>query len=382
MTAQSGKIQVLIVDDSASVRTTLSDIISADPDLEVMATAADPYVAVERIRQQVPDVIFLDIELPRMDGLTFLRKIMSQRPIPVVICSSLAQAGSDTLMQALEAGAVDVVAKPRIDTAQFLQESRMRICDAAKAAAHAKMGGTNKASPVMRAQPDLKVEAKLTADAILPPLSESRRASLIARLPVTEPIIAIGASTGGTEALREVLEALPAESPAILIVQHMPEKFTSAFARRLDSTCAIRVKEAEDGDVVEAGQALIAPGNLHMLLVRNGTRYTVRIEDGPHVSRHRPSVDVMFRSAAQAAGKNALGMLLTGMGDDGARGMLEMREMGSITIAQDEASSVVFGMPKEAIQRGAALRVLPLGKMAGEITAFAKEARSGAGARP
>ncbi|ODT70452.1 MAG: chemotaxis response regulator protein-glutamate methylesterase [Pelagibacterium sp. SCN 63-23] len=382
MTAQSGKIQVLIVDDSASVRTTLSDIISADPDLEVMATAADPYVAVERIRQQVPDVIFLDIELPRMDGLTFLRKIMSQRPIPVVICSSLAQAGSDTLMQALEAGAVDVVAKPRVDTAQFLQESRMRICDAAKAAAHARMGGTKKTAPLMRSQPDLKVEAKLTADAILPPLSDSRRASLIARMPVTDPLVAIGASTGGTEALREVLEALPAESPAILIVQHMPEKFTSAFARRLDTTCAIRVKEAEDGDVVEAGQALIAPGNLHMLLVRNGPRYTVRIEDGPHVSRHRPSVDVMFRSTAQAAGRNALGMLLTGMGDDGARGMLEMRQMGCLTIAQDEASSVVFGMPKEAIQRGAAQRVLPLGRMAGEITAFAKEARPGAGARP
>lgn len=382
MTAQSGKIQVLIVDDSASVRTTLSDIISADPDLEVMATAADPYVAVERIRQQVPDVIFLDIELPHMDGLTFLRKIMSQRPIPVVICSSLAQAGSDTLMQALEAGAVDVVAKPRVDTAQFLQESRMRICDAAKAAAHARMGGTKKTAPVMRSQPDLKVEAKLTADAILPPLSDSRRASLIARMPVTDPLVAIGASTGGTEALREVLEALPAESPAILIVQHMPEKFTSAFARRLDTTCAIRVKEAEDGDVVEAGQALIAPGNLHMLLVRNGPRYTVRIEDGPHVSRHRPSVDVMFRSTAQAAGRNALGMLLTGMGDDGARGMLEMRQMGCLTIAQDEASSVVFGMPKEAIQRGAAQRVLPLGRMAGEITAFAKEARPGAGARP
>ncbi len=381
MNAQSGKIQVLIVDDSASVRTTLSDIISSAPDLEVMATAADPYIAVERIRQQVPDVIFLDIELPRMDGLTFLRKIMSQRPIPVVICSSLAQAGSDTLMQALEAGAVDVVAKPRVDTAQFLQESRMRICDAARAAAHARMSGSKKSAAIMHAQPDLKVEAKLTADAILPPLSDTRRASVIARMPVTEPIIAIGASTGGTEALREVLEALPAQSPAILIVQHMPEKFTSAFARRLDTTCAIRVKEAEDGDVVEAGQALIAPGNLHMLLTRNGARYSVRIEDGPHVSRHRPSVDVLFRSSAQAAGRNAMGMLLTGMGDDGARGMLEMREMGSLTLAQDEASSVVFGMPKEAIQRGAAVRVVPLGKMAAEITAFGLQARSTAGAK-
>ncbi|WIY52228.1 chemotaxis response regulator protein-glutamate methylesterase [Devosia sp. YIM 151766] len=379
MSAKSGKIRVLIVDDSASVRTTLSDIISADPDLEVMATAADPYVAVERIRQEVPDVIFLDIELPRMDGLTFLRKIMSQRPIPVVICSSLAQSGSETLMQALEAGAVDVVAKPRVDTAQFLQESRMRICDAAKAAAQAKMRGVQKSSPVIQAQSDLKVEAKLTADAIMPPLSEARRHSLMSRLPVSESLVAIGASTGGTEALREVLEALPADSPAILIVQHMPEKFTSAFARRLDATCAIRVKEAEDGDLVQSGLALIAPGNLHMLLVRNGTRYTVRIADGPHVSRHRPSVDVLFRSTAQSAGRNAMGMLLTGMGDDGARGLLEMRQMGSPTLAQDEASSVVFGMPKEAIQRGAASRVLPLNKMAGEIAAFGRKARTGAG---
>lgn len=379
MTSLSGKIRVLIVDDSASVRTTLSDIISADPDLEVMATAADPYIAVERIRQEVPDVMFLDIELPRMDGLTFLRKIMSQRPIPVVICSSLAQSGSDTLMQALEAGAVDVVAKPRVDTAQFLQESRMRICDAAKAAAHAKMRGVQKSPAVLKAQSELKVEAKLTADAIIAPLSESRRASLIARMPVTEPLVAIGASTGGTEALREVLEALPAESPAILVVQHMPEKFTGAFANRLNSGCAIRVKEAEDGDLVQPGLALIAPGNLHMLLVRNGSRYTVRIEEGPHVSRHRPSVDVLFRSTAQAAGNNAMGMLFTGMGDDGARGLLEMRQMGSLTIAQDEATSVVFGMPKEAIQRGAATRVQPLGKMATEITAFGRQAGSGAG---
>jgi two-component system, chemotaxis family, protein-glutamate methylesterase/glutaminase len=371
----SQKIRVLIVDDSASVRTTLSDIIASDPDLEVMGTAADPYIAVERIRQEVPDVMFLDIELPRMDGITFLRKIMSQRPIPVVICSSLAQDGSDAFMQALEAGAVDVVAKPRVDTAQFLQDSRMRICDAAKAAAHARMRGVQKAAPQLRAPaPDIKVEAKLSADAIIPPLSDHRRESLVARMPVTEPIVAIGASTGGTEALREVLEALPATSPGILIVQHMPEKFTTAFARRLDMSCAVTVKEAEDGDLVMPGRVLIAPGNLHMLLVRNGSRYTVRIENGAHVSRHRPSVDVLFRSTAQAAGRNAMGMILTGMGDDGARGLLEMRGMGSHTVAQDEASSIVFGMPKEAIARGAAVRTLPLDRMAGEITAFARKA--------
>jgi two-component system, chemotaxis family, protein-glutamate methylesterase/glutaminase len=374
MTRQGNKIRVLIVDDSASVRTTLADIIASDPDLEVMGTAADPYIAVERIRQEVPDVMFLDIELPRMDGITFLKKIMSQRPIPVVICSSLAQEGSDTVMQALEAGAVDIVAKPRVDTAQFLQESRMRICDAAKGAAQARMRGLKRETPAPVA--DFKVEAKLSADAVLPPLSDHRRESLIARMPVTEPIVAIGASTGGTEALRAVLEALPAASPPILIVQHMPEKFTSAFARRLDASCAMRVKEAEDGDLVQPGQVLIAPGNFHMLLVRNGPRYTVSIAEGPHISRHRPSVDVLFRSTAQAAGANALGIILTGMGDDGANGLLEMRQMGSLTLAQDEASCVVFGMPKEAIARGAAARALPLGKMAGEVVAFGRRAAS------
>lgn len=365
MPASRRKIRVLIVDDSASVRLTLSEIIAGDPQLEVMATAADPYVAVERIRQEVPDVIFLDIELPRMDGLTFLRKIMSQRPIPVVICSSLAEAGSDTLMQALEAGAVDVVAKPRVDTTQFLQDSRMRICDAAKAAAHARLRGLAKAPP-----PPVNVEAKLTADAILPPHSEARAASVRARQPQTEPIVCIGASTGGTEALREVLEKLPADSPGIVIVQHMPEKFTSAFARRLDGICAVSVKEAADGDVVTAGRVLIAPGNQHLLLHRSGTRYTVNIVDGPHVARHRPSVDVLFRSASQVAGRNAMGVLLTGMGDDGARGLLEMRQAGSHTVAQDEETSVVFGMPREAIQRGAAIRVLPLGRIAAEIEAY------------
>ncbi len=360
------RIKVLIVDDSASVRTTLSDIISADPDLEVMGTASDPYIAVERIRQQVPDVIFLDIELPRMDGITFLKKIMSQRPIPVVICSSLTEDGSRTLMEALEAGAVDVVTKPRVDTAQFLQESAMRICDAAKAAAQARLKG------LARPAPRLNVEAKLSADVVIPPLSAARAATVKAGMPETEPVICIGASTGGTEALREVLEALPADSPGIVIVQHMPEKFTNAFARRLDSLCAMTVKEAEDGDVVQQGRVLIAPGNHHMALTRSGSRYTVKIIDGPHVSRHRPSVDVLFRSAAQYAGRNALGILLTGMGDDGAKGLLEMRGMGSQTVAQDEESSVVFGMPKEAIELGAAQRILPLRKVAHEIVTFGR----------
>ncbi|MGN6158368.1 MAG: protein-glutamate methylesterase/protein-glutamine glutaminase [Devosia sp.] len=367
MTEAQNKIRVLIVDDSASVRTTLSEIIAADPDLEVMATASDPYVAVERIRHEVPDVIFLDVEMPRMDGLTFLRKLMSQRPVPVVICSSLAEAGSDTLMQALEAGAVDVVTKPRVDTAQFLHESSMRICDAAKAAAHAKLRGLKKAPP-----PQFRVEAKLTADAVIPALSSARLAALQHSIPVTEPIIAIGASTGGTEALRELLEALPADTPGIIVVQHMPEKFTNAFARRLDTLCAMSIKEAESGDQVLQGRVLIAPGNQHMALRRAGSRYTVEIVDGPHVSRHRPSVDVLFRSVAQAAGRNAMGAILTGMGDDGARSLLEMREAGAYTVAQDEESCIVFGMPKEAIDRGAVMKVLPLNRIAAEITTYSR----------
>lgn len=359
------RIRVLIVDDSASVRAALSDIISADPQLEVMATASDPYVAVERIRNEVPDVIFLDIELPRMDGLTFLRKLMSQRPIPVVICSSLTEEGSDKMIEALEAGAVDVVTKPRIDTAQFLHESSMRICDAAKAAAQARLKG--KARPTA---PRLTVEKKLTADVVIPPRSAARAAAANTNMPVTDPVIAIGASTGGTEALRDVLETLPASTPAIVIVQHMPERFTNAFARRLNMLCQMEVKEAAEGDQVLAGRVLIAPGDHHLALHRVGSRYTVNIVEGPHVSRHRPSVDVLFRSVAQNAGRNAMGILLTGMGDDGAKGLLELRQTGALTVAQDEESCVVFGMPKEAIALGAAERVLPLKRVAMEIAGF------------
>ncbi|MCO6179140.1 MULTISPECIES: chemotaxis response regulator protein-glutamate methylesterase [Ciceribacter] len=364
----AAKIRVLIVDDSAAVRQALADIISSTPDLEVMATASDPYVAVERMRHQVPDVIFLDVEMPRMDGLTFLRKIMSQRPIPVVICSSLTEEGSDTLVQALEAGAVDVITKPRYDTAHALAESQMRICDVARAAAHSRIGNRR------RPAPPVKAEAKLSADAILPAMAPVRANGVL-----TDRIICIGASTGGTEALRQLLGELPADSPGIVIVQHMPEKFTAAFARRLDSLCAISVKEAAHGDAVVAGQALIAPGNRHMLLERVGKHYRVTIKDGPHVSRHRPSVDVLFRSAAQSAGANATGVLLTGMGDDGAHGLLEMRTAGALTIAQDEASCVVFGMPKEAIALGGVQRVLPLDRIADDIINGTRP-RSAAGA--
>ncbi len=367
--ATGDRIKVLIVDDSASVRTALSDILSSDPAFEVMAPAGDPYIAAERIRKQVPDVIFLDIEMPRMDGLTFLRKLLAQKPIPVVICSSLAESGSDTLMQALEAGAVDVVTKPRIDTAQFLQDSRMRICDAAKAAAQVQLTGRR------RAPPPVKVETKLTADVVIAPVTPQRLAALKARTPQTEPVVCIGASTGGTEALREVLVDLPADAPGIVIVQHMPEKFTEAFARRLNTLCAMTVSEARNGDILEAGKVLIAPGNRHMVLRRNAKRYTVDILDGPHVARHRPSVDVLFRSAAQNAAANAVGLLLTGMGDDGAQGLLEMRQAGAMTYAQDQASSVVFGMPGAAVDKGAAVKVVSLDRVATEIVGIR---RSGA----
>ncbi len=352
----SQPIRALIVDDSASVRRTLTDILSADPEIEVIGAACDPYAAARRIAQEVPDVITLDVEMPRMDGITFLRRLMAQHPVPVVMCSSLAGESSTTLMQALEAGAVDVITKPRIDTKQFLLELSVRICDTVKAAARANLKRLpQKAAPSAPAMPAAAAEAA----------PERRPHPPRIRLP--ETVVCIGASTGGTESLRVVLETLPADCPAIVIVQHMPEKFTAAFAKRLDGLCAAEVKEAEDGDAVLKGRVLIAPGNRHTSLQRNGGEFHVRVKDGPLVSRHRPSVDVLFHSAAQCAGRNAIGILMTGMGSDGADGLLEMRNAGAATVAQDEATSVVFGMPKEAIERGAAIKVLPLGLIAGEI---------------
>jgi len=354
------KIKVLIVDDSASVRQTLADILGSDPQIEVIGTATDPYSAARIISHQAPDVITLDIEMPRMDGITFLRKLMSQHPIPVVICSSLPEEGSDTLMQALEGGAVDVILKPRMGTREFLEEAAETIRDAVKAAAHAQL---RKLPPrIERGDKALGTAKKLNADVIMPP-PNARRA--MAR--TTEIVICIGASTGGTESLREVLEALPEDCPGIVVVQHMPEKFTQAFAQRLNSLCAVTVKEAADGDAVLRGHVLIAPGNRHTLLQRSGARYYVSVKDGPLVSRHRPSVDVLFRSAAHYAGANAMGIIMTGMGDDGANGLLEMRQAGAYTVAQNEETCVVFGMPKEAIARDAAVKVLPLGLLASEI---------------
>lgn len=359
-------IKVLVVDDSASVRQVLKEILETDPEIRVIATAADPYVAVEHIKREIPDVITLDVEMPRMDGITFLERVMSQYPIPVVICSTLTGQGSATAIAALEKGAIDIITKPKLGTREFFRESCIRICDVVKSAARVRK---NK-KKVISDSPTQTPAPKLSADAVLE-LPKSR-----AMIQTTEKVIAVGASTGGTEALRELLQSLPADCPGMVVVQHMPEKFTASFAARLDSLCNVTVKEACDGDSVLRGQVLIAPGNRHTLLKRSGARYFVEVKDGPLVNRHRPSVDVLFRSTARYAGRNALGIIMTGMGDDGARGMLEMKEAGAVNIAQDEATSVVFGMPAEAIKLGAVHRVLPLPRIAYELVRLTVEPRA------
>jgi two-component system chemotaxis response regulator CheB len=348
-----GKIKALIVDDSAVVRQTLKQILSSDRKIEVMATAVDPIIAAEKIRKEAPDVITLDLEMPRMDGLTFLKKIMDQHPIPVVVCSSLTDRGSETALKAMEYGAVDVITKPRLGAKKFIEESKIRICDAVKAAAQARLKRLKRKEPA--------ISPKFTADVVMP----RPRPSILTE--TTEKVVAVGASTGGTEAIREFLEALPHDAPGTVIVQHMPEHFTSAFARRLNTLCRVTVKEAEDNDTVMSGRVLIAPGNRHTMLKRSGARYYVAVKNGPLVCRHRPSVDVLFRSVARYAGKNAISIIMTGMGDDGAKGMLEMKNAGAFTVAQDEATSVVFGMPNEAIKKGGVDRVLPLEMIAGEV---------------
>ncbi len=342
-------IQVMLVDDSALVRKTLTEVLSADRGIEVMATAQDPFVAAEKLKTQVPDVMILDVEMPRMDGITFLRKIMQQHPMPVIICSTLVEEGAETTLRALECGAVDIIQKPKVGTRKHLEEARVQLCDAVRAAA---------AANVSRLARERRPAPRLSADAVLPAPSGSAMAK------TTESIIAIGASTGGTEALSVVLGQMPQDAPGIVVVQHMPEGFTRSFAERLDGLCRIRVREARDGDSVLRGHALLAPGNQHMLLKRSGARYYVALKDGPLVSRHRPSVDVLFRSVARYAGKNALGAILTGMGSDGAAGMKEMRDAGAYTVAQDEATSVVFGMPKEAIEHGGVEKIAPLDNIA------------------
>ncbi len=338
-------IHVLVVDDSAVVREIMTGVLSQEPGMRV-AAAADPLIAIQKMRQQRPDVIVLDLEMPRMDGRTFLHKIMTEDPIPVIICS--AHTGQETSLglQALEEGAVDVVTKPRLGVREFLHESAVTLIDAVRAAAGA--------HPKERRAAFRTALPRRSTDALSPGTSKP------AQRRMSHNVVAIGASTGGTEALRLVLEAMPVDAPGLVVVQHMPEGFTTAFARRLNELCRMEVKEAADGDRIVAGRALIAPGNHHMLVHRDGAKYIAEVIDGPLVSRHRPSVDVLFRSVAKAAGPNAIGVIMTGMGSDGAEGLLAMHHVGAVTIAQDEASCVVFGMPKEAIERGAVNKVAAL----------------------
>ncbi|WP_440089251.1 protein-glutamate methylesterase/protein-glutamine glutaminase [Pseudomonas fragariae (ex Marin et al. 2024)] len=344
------KISVLLVDDSAVVRQVLLAILNDTPDMHVMGAASDPIFAMDKLAKEWPDVIVLDVEMPRMDGITFLKKIMSERPTPVVICSSLTQKGAETSLQALSAGAVEIITKPTTGLKNFLIESAAELVTAIRAAANSNVRNLGKRASV----PVLVPASKLTADAILPAANGHAMAQ------TTERIVAIGTSTGGTQALEAVLTSLPRVCPGMVIVQHMPEKFTASFAARLNDLCQIEVREAKNNDRILPGLALIAPGGKHMMVTRSGAYYHAQVIDGPLVNRHRPSVDVLFRSVAKFAGKNATGIIMTGMGDDGARGLKEMLDAGSSTVAQDEASCVVFGMPKEAIKLNAAQRIMPL----------------------
>jgi two-component system chemotaxis response regulator CheB len=350
------KIKVLLVDDSAVVRQVVLGLLEREPDIQVIGAASDPLFAMDKMAKEWPDVIVLDVEMPRMDGITFLRKIMAERPTPVVICSSLTEKGAKTTLQALAAGAVEIITKPKVGLKGFLQDSSAELVAAVRAAAQANvrllLRNTAAAAPV---------SAKLHADAILPAASGHAMAQ------TTERIVAMGTSTGGTQALEAVLTALPRVSPGIVIVQHMPEKFTASFAERLNGLSQIEVREARNNDRVIPGLALIAPGGRHMLLKRSGAYYHVEVVDGPQVNRHRPSVDVLFRSVAKFAGSNATGIIMTGMGDDGARGLKELHESGARTYAQDEASCVVFGMPKEAIKLGGVDQVIALGDIPGAV---------------
>lgn len=360
MTMQRKK--VLIVDDSALVRQLLSDLLAADPDLEVVGTAGDPFAARDKIKRLNPDVITLDVEMPRMDGITFLENLMRLRPTPVVMVSSLTQRGAEVTLRALELGAVDFVAKPKVDVAGTLDNYADELLAKVKMAA-----GANVCRRVDRGA---TVAPKLSADAVLP--ARARAGSM---LHTTERVIAIGASTGGTEALRELLCALPPDAPAIVISQHIPAAFSASFAERLNKAAAMAVREAQDGEYILPGHAYVSPGDRHLLVERDGARYRCRLSDGPPVNRHRPSVDVMFRSVAQKVGPNAIGVILTGMGDDGARGLKEMRDAGAPTVAQDEATSVVWGMPGSAVKLGAAERVEPLHHLPAVLLEMAARSR-------
>ena len=353
------KIKVLVVDDSAVVREVVKQVLEADPGIQVIASAMDPIFAMEKMKIQWPDVIVLDIEMPRMDGLTFLHKIMAERPTPVVICSTLTEKGAQATMQALAAGATSIITKPKLGVKRFLQEDASNdLVDAVKSAARANV--RKLVDTTIR--PQVNVSQKLNADAMLAPPGTARLGQ------TSEQIVAIGTSTGGTQALEVVLTALPRICAGIVIVQHMPEMFTEAFAQRLNSLCQIEVLEAKNNDRVIPGRALIAPGGRHMMLKRSGAQYHVEVVEGPLVNRHRPSVDVLFRSVAKFAGKNALGIIMTGMGDDGARGLKEMRDAGAYTYGENEDTCVVYGMPKEAMKMGGVCEEIPLQQIAGKIS--------------
>ena len=357
------KIKVMLIDDSAVVRQVNKETLEKEADIEVTA-AADPLYALEKMKTAWPDVIVTDIEMPRMDGLTFLKKIMAEHPTPTVVCSSLAEKGAAATMEALAAGALSIITKPKLGVKQFLQESGSDIVSAVRAAARANMRRVQPGASV----PPPNLRPKLTADAMLAAQAASSRAMA----DTTDKVIAIGTSTGGTQALEAVLTMLPRVTSGIVIVQHMPEKFTALFAERLNGLCQIEVREAKDGDRVLPGRALIAPGGRHMMLKRSGAQYYVEVRDGPVVNRHKPSVDVLFRSVAQIAGRNALGVIMTGMGDDGARGMKEMHDAGGQTVAEDESTCVVFGMPKVAIELGGVDKIVPLHKIPQEIIAYGR----------
>ncbi|MDR2113397.1 MAG: chemotaxis response regulator protein-glutamate methylesterase [Candidatus Accumulibacter sp.] len=376
------KIKVMIVDDSALVRQVFTKILAPDPTIEVIATAPDPLIAQEKMKQQWPDVLILDIEMPRMDGLSFLRQLMREHPTPTIICSRLAAENSADYVEAMAAGAISIIAKPMNGLKQFLEDSDNNLIRAIHVAARANLKAALPhlpgKTPALRAPAAARAHVlpanlpldrpNFSADVILPPLAA-------AAAPYNaQPIIAIGTSTGGTQALETLLVKLPATTLGIVVVQHMPANFTSTFSSRLDGMCQMRVSEARNGDRVRPGHILIAPGGRHMLVRRSGVQYAVEVLDGPPVNRHKPSVDVLFRSVAQGAGRNALGIILTGMGDDGARGMKEMHDAGARTIAQDEASCVVFGMPREAIKRGAADQVIALQDIHEAIAAYCRGA--------
>lgn len=353
------KITVMIVDDSAVVRQVNRQTLEREPDIEVLGVAADPLYALDKMKRQWPDVLVIDIEMPRMDGLTFLKKIMSEHPTPTIVCSSLAEIGTAATIEALAAGALAVITKPKLGVKQFLEDSSNDLVSAVRAAARANMR-------LVSARP-MPPPSPFMLGAAVP---AGQDAGIRAMADTTERVIAIGTSTGGTQALEAVLTRLPNVGSGIIIVQHMPENFTAMFAERLNALCKLDVREAKHGDRVMSGRALIAPGGRHMTLRRSGAQYYVEVADGPPVNRHKPSVDVMFRSVAQAAGRNALGVIMTGMGDDGARGLKEMHDAGAKTVAEDESTCVVFGMPKEAIRLGGVDRIVPLDAIPAEIIAY------------